>query len=866
MEKVLATRESNMTIMQQVEELKNWHKQQKDLLQNENVKNGTHTNFVDPQDRQTQLNTQSGLSLDEVPIKPTHLDFSKVTDNGKETNQNNCKQKRRFLRKGEGLARFKMAPRSKMKTTKTIEQIEKQTTNTMTKNKPSAKVNSKSQIKEKINDSQESQLSSAISWKNVLSSMMKADPNYFNPKNSVENCNNQSLSDSFMERVIDGEKSNIKEKEDMEVFEMMEKLALETSFSSSSSTVMRFLGNSVKSTPNKRKLSPILSNGENVCGFYPTTGINNELDESMHVRFIEENSYRSFVDYSEPIERDSKCADNYFGDNKQWDEENCECGTDYSSSDEEVIPVSPPNEKEHLSIVETKNKPEAISSLNQKNEEDREFNKNEEAVKELISNCGKNLQDTSERQNIIALRLKELEDEIEIFRKENAKVRKLKADFEEEYKLFQNDKKLFYLQIEEEKKKNSIWLQEEKQKLSKEKLVFEKYTKNLTKNPNKEERKEIQILKEQLNALKEELSKKESKWGAAQARVRNQVKVLEDDNKKLKQEIESIRKQSQKLNSAKNVRKSNTNLLHTINEQLVKICPRDLSEPSTIENHANERNRGNKKCANYFQVIADSHNRGSSTKNKRSFRNEIEENIQQAIEDMPDIVEVQNISTELVCTHDPNIVVCEKIVEDQNTAVENSGDLEKNKTITEQDGRKEILHDDGRKEVHYPNGNIKKISLNGDVKIIYFNGDVKETTEDGTIKYFYGESRVWDTTYPNGLQILDFPNGQVEHRHLDGLVEIFYPNGCIKRIYPNGSEECKYKDGTVLKVDIDKQKILILPNGQKEIHMKDHKRREYPDGTVKIVYLDGTQETRYSNGRIRLKDKNGILILDTFEN
>lgn len=42
-------------------------------------------------------------------------------------------------------------------------------------------------------------------------------------------------------------------------------------------------------------------------------------------------------------------------------------------------------------------------------------------------------------------------------------------------------------------------------------------------------------------------------------------------------------------------------------------------------------------------------------------------------------------------------------------------------------------------------------------------------------------------------------------------------------------------------------------------------RREYPDGTVKLVFADGIQETRYANGRIRLKDKDGNLIMDTHQ-
>ena len=76
-------------------------------------------------------------------------------------------------------------------------------------------------------------------------------------------------------------------------------------------------------------------------------------------------------------------------------------------------------------------------------------------------------------------------------------------------------------------------------------------------------------------------------------------------------------------------------------------------------------------------------------------------------------------------------------------------------------------------------------------------------------------------------------------------------------------EEWRYPDGTVVLETRNKEKIIKLPNGQREIHTADHKRREYPDGTVKIVYLDGKTETRYSNGRIRIKDQNGQLISDS---
>lgn len=109
-------------------------------------------------------------------------------------------------------------------------------------------------------------------------------------------------------------------------------------------------------------------------------------------------------------------------------------------------------------------------------------------------------------------------------------------------------------------------------------------------------------------------------------------------------------------------------------------------------------------------------------------------------------------------------------------------------------------------------------------------------------------------------------SGQIEHRYKDGRLEAHFPNGTIKIIDPtlkDVAEQWTYPDGIKVHVYKNEDRILFLHNGQREVHTKTHKRREYPDGAVKIVYNDGSQETRFPNGRIRLKDKDGKLIRDT---
>ena len=41
-------------------------------------------------------------------------------------------------------------------------------------------------------------------------------------------------------------------------------------------------------------------------------------------------------------------------------------------------------------------------------------------------------------------------------------------------------------------------------------------------------------------------------------------------------------------------------------------------------------------------------------------------------------------------------------------------------------------------------------------------------------------------------------------------------------------------------------------------------RRECPDGTTKTVFTDGRQETHYASGRVRVKDANGAVVMDTW--
>ncbi|XP_066533243.1 centromere protein J isoform X2 [Hoplias malabaricus] len=179
------------------------------------------------------------------------------------------------------------------------------------------------------------------------------------------------------------------------------------------------------------------------------------------------------------------------------------------------------------------------------------------------------------------------------------------------------------------------------------------------------------------------------------------------------------------------------------------------------------------------------------------------------------------------------------------------------------DGKIEQLLSDGSRVIVFRNGTKKEIGVDPrSVTVTFFNGDVKHTFPDGTVVYCYCDSQTTHSTYPSGLEILEFPNNQKEKHYPDGKREVFFPDGTVKTMYPDGQQESIFPDGTVVKLSKNGEKTVQFTNGQREIHTAQYKQRVYPDGTVKTVFLNGRQETKYSSGRVNLKNNEGNIFID----
>lgn len=123
--------------------------------------------------------------------------------------------------------------------------------------------------------------------------------------------------------------------------------------------------------------------------------------------------------------------------------------------------------------------------------------------------------------------------------------------------------------------------------------------------------------------------------------------------------------------------------------------------------------------------------------------------------------------------------------------------------------RTEELLPDGRKVIKYRNGTTKEIHPDGSSVVHFLNGDKKKSAADtGIIVYYYAQAETVHTTFPDGLEVYEFPNKQVEKHYKDGNKEIIFPDHTKKIIRVNGVNESIFPDGI---------RVIEYPDGSKDI-------------------------------------------------
>ncbi|XP_057255666.1 centromere protein J isoform X2 [Pezoporus wallicus] len=450
---------------------------------------------------------------------------------------------------------------------------------------------------------------------------------------------------------------------------------------------------------------------------------------------------------------------------------------------------------------------------------------------------------------VLRERLIELENEIERFRAENTSLSKLReerehalANIRKEIADFQQQKAQELAEIEEYKKK-------EMKKLQRERKVFEKYTTEARAIPDKKERDEIQALKQQIAELQEDLKRKEAKWSTTHRRLKDQIEALVNENMELKEEVkimERFRLEAWKKAEAAGNKKKVEN--PEINLKRAESCLPNRGPKSQTVSPLLPVQKCTKINGKSYSQTKGKLSRTPASGPAASHRSNSETMTAPEDSSRTSMVDVSPNEAHVSLPFGPAYADSEEI--QRETAYP--------------DGKVEKVLKNGCHIIYFPNGTWKKVGSDGKtVTITFFNGDVKQVMPDQTVVYYYADAKTTHTTYSDGLEVLQFSNGQIEKHYPDGKKEITFPDQTIKNLFMDGQEESIFPDGTIVRVQRDGSKTIEFSNGQRELHTAQFKRREYPDGTVKTVYMNGQQETKYVSGRVRVKDKDGNIIMDT---
>lgn len=492
-------------------------------------------------------------------------------------------------------------------------------------------------------------------------------------------------------------------------------------------------------------------------------------------------------------------------------------------------------------------------------------------------------QDVETYKTLLLAKVCELEKEVESFKKENGKLRNLQELLQRERCQLESEKKQFELEVEREKTKLRKYIDTERNVLWKEKQALKVHSPSAT--SVKEQSLEIVYLKEQLHDMQEEAKKKESLHIFSVKKMNEKIKnqeeeirmlkeknatseKLEKENMRLRHELDRI-KLSRKLmpNSKPRINvtgkqklQSKTATINNINKSLDRVdatnnmtskgsvskCVPELQGTDSSERLHNLSDLRNIQEKQRMRVNANQGNNSGSWRDLREIdQKDKNEEKGRLVESMQHPTVITDRET-----------LCTSTIMNAKESPSSLGSVSVDYT--------ELCRDNGTKEIIYSNGNKKVINPDGSIIMSYYNGDRKEIYEDRTV-YIYGTDLTSHTTFSDGKELLEFPNGQIETRFTDGSSEIVFADNTRKTVLPDGTEICNMKDGTIVRTNPDGIKVFEFVSGQREVHTPEEKRREYPDGTVKILHVDGRTETRYKKGRIRIKDKEGNILMDTHQ-
>ncbi|CAK9825660.1 Centromere protein J [Anthophora retusa] len=502
-----------------------------------------------------------------------------------------------------------------------------------------------------------------------------------------------------------------------------------------------------------------------------------------------------------------------------------------------------------------------------------------------------NLQETVEtifKSELLKNRLLELEQEINIFRKENTALSIQRKKIQEDYKNLHKEYIEKEKKLEENKKLLEERLQEEKKKLTREKAALENRMRDSQEKAqqSKLERQEMQILKQELEQLKEEMHIKESRWNAAQSRHKCQMRILKMENSKLKEEVERLQnlKKSGIRNKEKPGTSSNTRAIHQINKQINM----QFKESQKINGASSEDDQKLIEAAIKTANINSQHIEKEREHNYNSNKGVTNEKSQTSI---VNVARKRNLYENLIKEVASDLAEIGQFNTSKNSNESNSDLSSKFKQSESKPSTMKDSCEKSHKESDISfnhddsNSNIQLHLQNDYTHFVSPTKTYHENPEKSLTLQSYDESsgtHVGSTSSSCQSKISIDKQGIKQIQHNDGSIEYHFPNGNIKKVFPDqGLTKLIYYNGDVRETNKDGEikyfyastrtwhttmpdglEILRFADGQIERRLHNGAVEvSFPDGSVRILESDGIEKWTLPDGTLIQILTNGEKIL-----
>lgn len=526
---------SPSNILAKLEELRKWQERQQERLM-EHQKQIDRNNFTSEErnfmkasfgvDILTERSSNSKMNT-KVGRKPVE----EVRNNENITTNNKKKPKQPFLRRGAGLSRFRMTPgeqfkpftkpranykgdsvKKTVKTNVNAKNDEPETCNVLV-NKPTPLKKPDLRVKPKA------------AWL----APMNTENNPL-PVNQIQN-HNMELVPAQVENAVVNSKQHYQDfvetnpnasDRELLIFETLEKRAMQSSFCSTNSSIVRLLS----STPHKNSPLKINDNNRNInnenvlqeehkiqqiyengiqfeavyarqktaeedimqlhCARYDSKNQGTIIQEILddNVKSIQDNAQKlqDINEYEKKLENDYLTLIEKAIKFKQFvagDEISYSTSSTSSVTSDDLEPTTNENTlKVETDFHDDKKWSDLESSTDETISTTKDWETTNENTKKDVETMTDNTTGcnvTSVNDSVLHNKLQELEEELKTIRLENIKTHKLKNQLETQKREFEKHKKEVLKQLEDEKIQINFMLEEEKKKLAKEKMVFERW-------------------------------------------------------------------------------------------------------------------------------------------------------------------------------------------------------------------------------------------------------------------------------------------------------------------------------------------------------------------------------------------------------